>query len=74
MLQPTRSQKVGQDLATEAQQCVSEEAVSVKQEREKGRLSGSRGEIDADMMNHKSLEKPHRITMKARGTGLPNTG
>ena len=59
MLQSTRSQKAAQDLATEAQQCVSKEAVSVKQEREKGRHSGSRGEIDVDMMNHKRVWRSH---------------
>ena len=69
------SQKVGHDLATEEQQCVSRGVVSVKQDGENRRHSRSRGKIDVDMMKHKTVRRiPHKIKMKARGTGLPNTG
>ena len=53
------SQKVGHDLATEEQQCVSRGVVSVKQDGENRRHSRSRGKIDVDMMKHKTVRRSH---------------
>ena len=59
MRQSMGSPKMGHDLATEEQQCVSREVVSVKQDGEKRHHSRSRGKINVDMMNHKRVSRSH---------------